>query len=281
MILAVASGKGGTGKTTFAANLAYYLSRRTEITLMDLDVEEPNLRFYIHPPQMVADAVYKTVPEIIYDQCSFCGKCAELCVYNALVVLKEEILLFKELCHSCGICKYFCPHNAITYTVHEIGMVSNSYMPGIRFLEGKLHVGEVAAPEIIKNVKHQILPASTTILDAPPGTSCSVVEAIDSIDFCILIAEPSRFGLSDLKLMVQLLEDQLIPAGIVINQDVADCSIIDDYAREKNIPILGRIAFSREIAASCSEGIPFITRMPEYEELFAGILPRIEELMKR
>lgn len=281
MILAVASGKGGTGKTTFAANLAYYLSRHMDITVMDLDVEEPNVGLYLHPSQMAANPVYKRVPEVNYDRCSFCGKCTDLCVYNALVVLKKDVLVFNELCHSCGVCSYFCPQNAIAYTDYQIGTISEAQMPGIHFVEGRLDVGEVAAPEVIKTVKHHIVPASTTILDAPPGTSCSVVEAIHSVDFCLLIAEPTLFGLSDLKLITALLEDQSIPAGIIINQDDADCTIIDDYAREINIPILGRIAFSFEIAACGSEGIPFLSRMPEYEQLFASILPRAEELMKR
>jgi len=278
VVIAVASGKGGTGKTTVSTNLALYLAREDKITLMDLDVEEPNDRIFLHPDKVIEESVNKIIPVIDYEKCTFCGKCAEWCEFNSLAVLANEVLVFPELCHSCGVCMYFCPEGAISNSDYQLGVISKSSLPNIDFFEGRLNIGEIASPEVIKEVKAYIKPEQTTLLDAPPGTSCSVVETIKGIDFCILVTEPTHFGLSDLKIMVSILQQKNIPGGIIINQYEKSQPLIDDYARENNIPVLARIPFDKKIAAFYSEGIPFLDHLPEYTDIFAGIIPQIEEL---
>jgi MinD superfamily P-loop ATPase len=284
MVIVVASGKGGTGKTTVATNLALYLSPGYNLSFMDLDVEEPNAHIFLKPREAKDTPVNKKIPRINYDKCTFCGLCADICVYNALAVLKNkvnEVMVFPEMCHSCGACMELCPEDAISEIDYKIGHIKFADLPGIRFYEGNLNVGELAAPEVIAQVKKYINHEDLTIMDAPPGSSCSVVESVKNVDFCILVTEPTPFGLSDLKIMVDLLKKLSIPTGIIINQYEEGQTLIEDYAREKNVPILARIPFDREIAHYYSTGIPFITSMPGYKDIFAGIIPEIKELVAK
>lgn len=281
MIIAVASGKGGTGKTTVSTNLALYLSEKQKIVFLDLDVEEPNAHIFLQPENIQQEAVNKIVPLVNYEKCTFCGECAKICAFNAIAVTKNEVMIFKELCHSCGACTYLCPENAIDECNYEVGHVKISKLPNLEFFEGNLNIGEVVAPIIIKSVKSHISKENICILDAPPGSSCSVVETVQDTDFCILVTEPTPFGLSDLNIMVNLLTKLNIPSGIIINQYEEGKNIIDDYARSKNIPVLARIPFDRDIAVSYSTGIPFIKELPVYRDLFASIIPQIKELIAK
>jgi len=284
MVIVVASGKGGTGKTTVSTNLALYLSPAHNLSFMDLDVEEPNAHVFLKPQEVQKKPVNKKIPEINYEKCTFCGLCADICAYNALAVIKNEVnevMVFPEMCHSCGACMELCPEDAINSIDYEIGHIKLASLPGIKFYEGNLNVGELAAPEVIAHVKEYINHEDLVIMDAPPGSSCSVVESVKNVDFCILVTEPTPFGLSDLKIMVDLLEKLSIPAGIIVNQHEEGQTLIEDYAREKDIPILARIPFDRDIARYYSAGIPFITSLPGYKDIFASIIPEIEELVAK
>lgn len=279
MVIVIASGKGGTGKTTVATNLALSLASNEHVQFLDLDVEEPNAHIFLKPGGMHQEKVNKKVPRVDYDICTFCELCADVCAFNALVVLHGEVLFFSELCHSCGACSYLCPTKAIEEEEQQIGVIESAELENISFHQGKLNIGEVAAPAVISVLKQCLKRDGTVIMDAPPGTSCSVIESVRGVDFCILVTEPTPFGLSDLKLMVELLKQLQIQAGIIINRYQEGRTEVEDYAREEGIPVLARIPFDRKIAACYSEGRPFIRSLPGYAGILAGLLPRIQRLV--
>jgi len=279
MVIVVASGKGGTGKTTVATNLALSLASHQRVQFLDLDVEEPNAHIFLKPQDLHQEKVNKKVPRVDYDKCTFCGLCADVCAFNALVVLHGEVLFFSELCHSCGACSYFCPADAIREDDREIGVIESAELDNISFHQGKLDIGEVAAPAVISVLKQRLKRDGTVIMDAPPGTSCSVIESVKGVDFCVLVTEPTPFGLSDLKLMVELLKQLQIPAGIIVNRYQEGRTEVEDYARVEGIQVMARIPFDRKIATCYSEGRPFIKVLPGYAGTFAGLLPRIEGLV--
>ncbi len=281
MIIAVASGKGGTGKTTVATNLAVSEACRRPVQFLDLDVEEPNAHLFLKPEIRERMAVCSRVPRIDYQSCNLCGICGDVCAFNALVPLAEEVLFFPELCHSCGACSYFCPEKAIDEVEREIGVIEKGQTGDMAFAHGKLSIGEVAAPTVIKSLKQHVAKDALVIMDCPPGASCPVVESVKNADFCLLVTEPTPFGLSDLKLMVDLLDELKIPAGIVINRYREGWDRIDRYAEEIGIPVLMRIPFDREIAFSYAEGILFTRRLPGYGGMFSGLVGKIEGLVVR
>ena len=202
MRIAVASGKGGTGKTTIATNLA--LSVGSNVQLLDCDVEEPNAHFFIHPTFEVTRPITTPVPEVDEEKCTFCGKCSDICQFKAIAVLDKTVLVFQELCHSCGGCMEVCPENAITEKGRELGIIQTGHRNGIEFIHGKLRVGEAMSPPLIRAVREYELPDKLTIIDAPPGTSCPVIASVKDSDFVLLVTEPTPFGLHDLKLAVGL-----------------------------------------------------------------------------
>ncbi|MBO8158234.1 ATP-binding protein [Thermosyntropha sp.] len=282
MIIAVASGKGGTGKTTVATNLAYYRARDEKVFFMDLDVEEPNAAVFLKPEIEEEYPAVKKVPQIDEEKCKNCGKCARACAFNALAAALDKILVFPEMCHSCGLCSKVCPFDAIREIDYEIGKVFRGNSSGqILFYEGKLNIGETSTPEVISAVKKNIVPGHLTVLDAPPGASCSVMETLEEVDFCLLVAEPTPFGLSDLKLMVELMKEMSIPSGIIINQWQEENLIIDRFAEEKNLPVLLRIPFDRRIAHAYSKGELFSETIEDYQNIFEPVVPGIKELIKK
>lgn len=282
MIIAVASGKGGTGKTTVATNLAYYLAQKEQVVFMDLDVEEPNAAIFLKPDLEGEYPVVKKVPEIDAEKCKNCGKCAKACVFNALAAALDKILVFPEMCHSCGLCSRVCPFDAIRETDYEIGKVTKGKRDeSILFYAGKLNIGETSTPEVISAVKKNVAAGCLNVLDAPPGASCSVMETLKGADFCLLVAEPTPFGLSDLKLMVELMEQMSVKAGIIINQWEKDNLIIDQFAEEQNLPILLRIPFDRRIAYAYSRGELFSATCGDYKDIFAPVAAKIKELVKK
>ncbi|MCD4780713.1 MAG: ATP-binding protein [Candidatus Omnitrophica bacterium] len=274
MILSVASGKGGTGKTIVATSLALSISN---VQILDCDVEEPNSHIFIKPEIANKENVCIPVPRIDETKCNFCGKCQEVCVYNAIAVLKDKVLVFPELCHGCGSCSYFCPENAIKEVDKEIGVVEFGKSNDIQFVHGKLNIGEAMAPPLIKAVKKHIYSIKTIIIDAPPGTSCPVIESIKKSDFCILVTEPTPFGLNDLILAVEVMRKLNIPFGVVINRSDLGDDKTDQYCQKQNIPVLMRIPFERKIAEGYSRGETIVETLPEYKEKFQEMFRKIKE----
>jgi len=268
MIVTVASGKGGTGKTTIAVNLALALRN---IQFLDCDVEEPNAQLFLKADIRSRKAATIRVPEVDEALCNYCGRCREVCAYNAIAVLaldedikKGSILIFPHLCHGCGGCTLLCPQNAVKEVNKEIGVIEAGNAGELEFIHGRLNIGEIMSPPLIRQVKEYINPEKTVIIDAPPGTSCPVIASLKGSDFCILVTEPTPFGLNDLILAVEVLRKLELPFGVVVNRSDIGNDKVDSYCLEESIPILMRIPFDREIASLYSKGIPIIEEKKEY-----------------
>ncbi len=278
MILTVASGKGGTGKTTFSVNLAYALAARGErVRLLDCDVEEPNDHLFVNPNFTEERDV--TVLKPVWDagKCDGCGKCAEACHYNAIAVVKKKVLIFNELCHSCGVCSYVCPHGALSERDARIGIVQIAPdQKPFFFAHGLLNIGEALAPNVVRGVKEYLEPGAINIIDASPGTACPVVEAVQGADAALLVTEPTPFGLNDLKLAVGLTLKLGVPTGIIVNRSDGKDKIIADYAEAVGLPIAGRIPFKREYAEVYSGGNILVDAFPELAENLLGIYDNLK-----
>jgi len=277
MIISIASGKGGTGKTTVATNLA--LSIGSDVQLLDCDVEEPNAHLFIRPMFNKTETIYTPVPEVDERKCNLCGKCGEICQFKAIVVIGDTVLPFFELCHSCGGCMEVCPEDAITETGRELGIIQKGFSNGIQLIHGKLRIGEAMAPPLIRAVRSFTRPDHFTIIDAPPGTSCPVISAMKDTDFILLVTEPTPFGLHDLKLAVGAVKLLNIPAGLVINRSDIGDNKVQAYAREVGLPILADIPFDRRIAETYSKGEMIVEVLPEYKEKFNRLYHNIINLI--
>jgi MinD superfamily P-loop ATPase len=278
MIISVASGKGGTGKTTVATNLA--LSVDSEVQFLDCDVEEPNAHLFIDPAVEEVESVTTPVPEVDEKRCTSCGRCGEICRYKAIVVIGETVLTFHELCHSCGGCVRVCPEGAIRETARELGVIERGHRNGLEFIHGRLRIGEAMSPPLIRKVRAHTRPGNLTIIDAPPGTSCPVITAMKGADFVLLVTEPTPFGLHDLKLAVGAVEVLGLPCGLVINRSDIGDEQVKAYAEEKGLPILMEIPFDRGIAEAYSRGELLVEVMPAWKETFLGLYHRIDDIVR-
>jgi MinD superfamily P-loop ATPase len=278
MIISVASGKGGTGKTLVATSLAVSLKNEYKVQLLDCDVEEPNDHVLLKPVFTRSEAVCIPVPKIDEAKCTYCGKCAEVCAYHALAVFPKDVLVFSQLCHGCGACSYLCPEKAITEEMREIGVVESGHADGIAFAHGKLNVGEAMATPVIRKVKEQTNREDVVIADVPPGTSCPVVESVKGSDFCILVTEPTPFGLHDLALAVETVRELDIPCGIVLNRAGIGDSGVEEFCHKDNLPILLTIPLDMEIARNYSRGVTMVEGMPQWKEGFLRLFERIQEI---
>lgn len=270
MRIAVLSGKGGTGKTTVATNLAKIL----EYTYVDCDVEEPNGFIFLKPEICESKDTSVLVPDINYESCNLCSKCVKACQFNALANTGKEIVLFEKLCHSCGACSLVCVENAIKETSRIIGRIDTGSHEKITCIQGKLNVGEAMAGPIISQIK-SIDYGENAVLDCSPGSSCNVVKAVKDTDYAILVTEPTEFGLHDLNIAVELVKKMKIPFGVIINRSDEYKEMIESYCQEKNINLLGIILFDREIARLYSEG-KLLTDDERYRQVFSKIAQKVE-----
>jgi MinD superfamily P-loop ATPase len=274
--IAIASGKGGTGKTTIATNLAVTLADSgKEVVYLDCDVEEPNGHIFIKPEIGQSIKVGQPVPEVDYQRCDFCGECARICQFNALAVVPDKVIIFPELCHSCGGCYHLCPRKAIKEIPREIGVINRGRGAGLDFVEGRLNIGEAMAPPVTRAVKQSVTDAPLIIIDAPPGTSCPVIEAVKGSDYVALITEPTPFGLNDLRLAAEMLRELGLPFGVVVNRSGSADDDVIRYCGDEDIEILLKIPDDRKIAESYSKGEIFARTSTDYRKGLENLFDRI------
>lgn len=279
MKIAIASGKGGTGKTTVAVNFASYLdSQGVGISFTDCDVEEPNAHFFLNPDLSAEKDEFLPVPSIDEDKClgESCKKCIELCRFKSLIWMIDSVLSFSELCHGCGLCELACPADAIGKGQRLIGTTSTGKAGNIDFTRGLLRIGEAMSPPLIKAVKDLSPKAEVNLLDCPPGTSCPVVESVEGVDFVVLVTEPTPFGLHDLDLAVRLMATLNIPCGVIVNRAGMGDDRVEKYLKEQKVPLLGSLPHSREAASKYSEGSLLYETIPGFKDIFADIWTNIQ-----
>ena len=304
MRLVIASGKGGTGKTTVATSLALSLAaqqafepsngREPGLLFLDCDVEAPNAHLFLKPVFEQQRAAGLLIPEVNEGQCTFCGRCAEVCQFHAMAVIGQKLLLFPELCHGCGSCSLTCPEQAISEKPRVMGVLeAGPAAAGIYLAQGTLNIGEPMAVPLIRQLKqwqhsppdghpwgsaHIPVDWPTVILDAPPGTSCPVVETMRGADFALLVTEPTPFGLHDLRLMVEVVRELNLPAGVIINRDGVGEAAVDQFCVEVGLPVLMRIPLEREIGEGLARGEPLVTIRPDYAVRFRELYQHIQAM---
>jgi len=278
MQIAVASGKGGTGKTTIATNLACSIGRMgKDAQYLDCDVEEPNGHIFLKPNIEETQNVTIGVPEVDTEKCDGCGKCGQLCQYSAIICLKDTVMTFEQLCHSCGGCMAICPQAAIKEKQRKIGISEFGKADGVYYGAGKLDIGAIQSPALIKHVRRKAINNGTVIIDVPPGTSCPVIEAVKGADFVLLVTEPTPFGLNDLKLAVGMVRELKLPFAVVINRSGLGDEQVYQYCDKESIEIILEIPDDRRIAEAYSVGEMIVSVMPEYETEFAGLYESVLE----
>ena len=278
--IAVASGKGGTGKTTVATNLAFVASRDgRSVAYLDCDVEEPNGALFLKPQITETRPVLVSVPRVDLGKCTGCGQCGKICQYSAIVTMNKDVLVFPELCHGCGGCWLVCPAGAITESYRQTGRLELGQAGEMCFVQGVLNVGEAMSPPVTRAVKDAAPKVDLLVIDSPPGTSCPVIEGVRDADFVLLVTEPTPFGLNDLKLAADMVQALKLPFGVVINRaDVGD-DRTKRYCRLQRIGVLAEIPDDRQVAEAYSRGETICEALPRYRCLFADLLARIESVM--
>ena len=297
MVVSVASGKGGTGKTTVAVNLFLAsaalksggVSHGGEreildpgITFLDCDVEEPNAHIFLKPDIHEHVSVFTMVPRIIPERCSHCGTCARVCVFNAILSAKQTTVVLERLCHGCGACVLFCPRKAVVEDCREIGVIEiGSVGPGLVFGQGILRTEEVLTTRVIAELKRRVKRQGFTIIDAPPGASCPMVEAVKGSDFCILVAEPTPFGMHDLALAVEVVRKLGIAAGVVVNRSDSGDRSIFRFCDDHHLPVLLEIPFDRKLMEYYADGRACVCCSERYLDMFKLLFTRLNEEVRK
>ncbi len=281
MKIAITSGKGGTGKTTVSTGLYHVLTRdlHYQVRLLDCDVEEPDCHIFIKAPLGKRVAVEFSVPLIHTDLCTFCGRCKEICAFNAIILLPSAGFaeVVQDMCHGCGACTYVCPEDgAITESPKEIGRVDHydDRLPGT-FIEGRMHPGGALQTRVIRETLNQAGEADILLFDSPPGTSCPVVATVSRADYAVMVTEPTPFGLHDLKLMTETVRKLDKKHGIVINKAGLDYPPLYEYIREQELRLLGEIPFKREYAGAYSQGKILVESDPSLKRTFIKMIGEI------
>jgi MinD superfamily P-loop ATPase len=278
MIVAVASGKGGTGKTTVATSLALAAGR--EVRLLDCDVEEPNCHLFLDAPTGHVEPVGLPVPVIDSQLCTACGVCGEVCQFNAIAVLPDGARVFPTLCHGCGACTWLCPEEAIREEARPIGEIATGRLGAVELVTGRLAVGEALAPPVVREVRRRGADADVVVVDAPPGTGCPVMAALRGADVALLVTEPTPFGLHDLSLAVEAVRLLGIPFGVVVNRAGCGDDRVQAYCRGQGIPLLLEIPQDRRIAEAYARGRPLVAAFPEWRTAFADLLAAAMQLAR-
>jgi MinD superfamily P-loop ATPase len=273
MRVAVASGKGGTGKTTVSVNLARTMG--LPVQLLDCDVEEPNAHLFLAGDKVKEEIVTIPIPQVDEALCNGCGECGKFCEYHAIVTFGTAPLIFPEMCHGCGGCTRVCPQKAITEIGRRIGVVEMTASENITLIGGRLDVGVAMAPPLIRAVKERLQNNLPAILDAPPGTSCPVIAAIRDTDMVLLVTEPTPFGLNDLTLAVEMVRELKIPFGVIVNRMGSGDDRVHAYCAKENISILMEIPDDRRVAEAYSRGILMVDALPQYRMLFESLMGKI------
>lgn len=279
MQITVSAGKGGTGKTTVAVNLALSLGDSHSVELLDCDVEEPDAGIFLKPEIVNSEPVTIEIPEVSEDVCTYCGNCSEACEFNAIATFSENVLVYPELCHGCGLCSRVCPADAISERSRVIGEVRSGSAGSISYYEGDLTIGEPMATPIIREMKKNVTEENISILDSPPGTACPVIESLHGSDFALLVTEPTPFGLHDLKLSVKVAREMNIPVGVVINRDGIGDKKVEDYCKGEGIPVLMKIPNDRKIAELYSNGVPFVNKFDNWKGRFNQLYEEITRIV--
>ena len=281
--IAIASGKGGTGKTTVATNLVVQAAQSgCQVVYGDCDVEEPNGHLFLRPEIDTTKPFCLEVPSVIEERCTGCGRCGEVCVYSAIVVINKRVLTFPELCHSCGGCWLACPEDAIEQGTREIGVVETGRaLDSIDFVQGRLRIGEAMAPPLIRAVKGEAPAADLQVFDAPPGTSCPVIQTVRDADYVLLVTEPTPFGLHDLRLAVEMLRELGKGFGVVINRSDLGDDRVRRYCGEEGIEVLLEIPDDRKVAEAYARGEIAVRALPRYRDSFQALLERVMDRAER
>lgn len=280
MKIAIASGKGGTGKTTLSTNLAAFLAQKQEVVLVDLDVEEPNSGLFIEANELHREDKFKMIPEWKADNCLLCGTCQQVCNFHAVIKLSDQIMIFPELCHSCYACSELCPSQALPMQPQKMGELKEFSKENLTFIESRLDLGQEQAVPLIHQtnayLKEYFNGKIFTILDAPPGTSCPVIEATKDADFVILVTEPTPFGLHDLTLAVETMRKLQKPFAVVINRDGIGDERVVEYCQNEEIPILAKIKNDRKIAELYAQGALLFDKIPQLQQALEQIVSEIQ-----
>lgn len=279
MRIAVASGKGGTGKTTISVNLARVF--KEDVLLADCDVEEPNAHLFLKTSSHAEKIIGIPVPDVNEKLCNSCGECAKICQFSAIVTFGTTPLVFPEMCHGCGGCTLVCSTKAISEQNRRIGVIETSRAGNVTLVTGRLDVGVALAPPLIRAVKNTLPADTAAILDAPPGTSCPVIAAIRESDFVLLVTEPTPFGLHDLTLAVDMVRELNLPFGVLVNRMGSGDNRVHEFCQKENIPLLMEIPDDRRIAENYSRGILMVDALPQYWEHFENLLKKITDLKKK